>query len=118
MECSPLRFQGSVIEASSEMTATLFDPEQRFSVDKAFESDFLTPVLGYYSQLNGKLISLPFNASTPVLYYNQDILDEVGIKKIRFKGNFRQLSGWLGSNMNRLSSDLLIFTCTDANPHK
>lgn len=46
------------------------------------KEDFLAPVLGYYSTLDGRLISMPFNSSTPIVFYNQDILDELKIKKI------------------------------------
>jgi sn-glycerol 3-phosphate transport system substrate-binding protein len=33
--------------------------------------DFIGPVTGYYSK-DGKLYSMPFNSSTPILYYNKD----------------------------------------------
>lgn len=33
--------------------------------------DFIQPVQSYYSK-DGRLYSLPFNASTPILYYNKD----------------------------------------------
>ena len=32
--------------------------------------DYLPTVTGYYSTTEGKMLSLPFNSSTPVLYYN------------------------------------------------
>lgn len=32
----------------------------------------LGPVAGYYSDAQGKLLALPFNTTTPVLYYNRD----------------------------------------------
>src|SRR3546814_7419120 len=34
--------------------------------------DFLGAVASYYSSPDGKLISMPFNSSTPVFYYNKD----------------------------------------------
>jgi sn-glycerol 3-phosphate transport system substrate-binding protein len=46
------------------------------------KADFLGPVAGYYSQKDGTLISMPFNSSTPILFYNKDILAELGITKI------------------------------------
>jgi sn-glycerol 3-phosphate transport system substrate-binding protein len=33
---------------------------------------FLPPVAGYFSDAKGRLLALPFNGSTPVLYYNRD----------------------------------------------
>ena len=32
----------------------------------------------YYTTSGGRLLSLPFNSSTPVLWYNQDLLDMAG----------------------------------------
>ena len=33
---------------------------------------YLPAVVGYYSDAAGNMLSLPFNASTPILYYNKD----------------------------------------------
>lgn len=41
--------------------------------------DFLGAVAGYYSLPNGKLVSMPFNSSTPVLYYNKDAFTKAGL---------------------------------------
>ncbi|WP_341666600.1 sn-glycerol-3-phosphate ABC transporter substrate-binding protein UgpB [Alcaligenes sp. SDU_A2] len=41
--------------------------------------DFLGAVAGYYSSNEGKLISMPFNSSTPVLYYNKDAFQKAGL---------------------------------------
>lgn len=41
--------------------------------------DFLGAVAGYYSLPNGKLVSMPFNSSTPVLYYNKDAFIKAGL---------------------------------------
>ncbi|MGZ3705966.1 MAG: sn-glycerol-3-phosphate ABC transporter substrate-binding protein UgpB [Bdellovibrionota bacterium] len=43
-------------------------------------ADFLPPVLSYYKDSKGKLMSMPFNSSSPILYYNKDILAKAGIK--------------------------------------
>ncbi|MDV2115185.1 sn-glycerol-3-phosphate ABC transporter substrate-binding protein UgpB [Alcaligenes faecalis] len=42
-------------------------------------ADFLGAVAGYYSSNEGKLISMPFNSSTPVLYYNKDAFKKAGL---------------------------------------
>lgn len=42
-------------------------------------NDFLGAVAGYYSSNEGKLISMPFNSSTPVLYYNKDAFKKAGL---------------------------------------
>ena len=41
--------------------------------------DFLGAVASYYSSSEGKLISMPFNSSTPVFYYNKDLFEEAGL---------------------------------------
>ncbi len=41
--------------------------------------DFLGAVGGYYSSPEGKLVSMPFNSSTPVLYYNKDAFKKAGL---------------------------------------
>ena len=42
-------------------------------------SDYLPAVYGYYSTTDGKLLSMPFNSSTPVLYYNKDAFKKAGL---------------------------------------
>ncbi len=41
--------------------------------------DFLGAVGGYYSSPEGKLISMPFNSSTPVFYYNKEAFKKAGL---------------------------------------
>jgi sn-glycerol 3-phosphate transport system substrate-binding protein len=40
---------------------------------------YIGPVYGYYSTTDGKLLSMPFNSSTPVLYWNKDLLSKAGL---------------------------------------
>ena len=40
---------------------------------------FLPAVYGYYSTADGKLLSMPFNSSTPVLYYNKEAFRKAGL---------------------------------------
>jgi sn-glycerol 3-phosphate transport system substrate-binding protein len=42
-------------------------------------SGFLPVVTGYYADLAGNLLSYPFNASTPILYYNKDLFRAAGL---------------------------------------
>lgn len=41
--------------------------------------DFLPAVTGYYTDSSGNMLSMPFNSSTPVLYYNKDAFAKAGI---------------------------------------
>jgi len=40
---------------------------------------FIGPVTGYYSTPDGKLLSMPFNSSTPVLYRNKELMQKAGL---------------------------------------
>ncbi|MBL4597803.1 MAG: sn-glycerol-3-phosphate ABC transporter substrate-binding protein UgpB [Rhizobiaceae bacterium] len=45
-----------------------------------FDPDgYLGPVKGYYTTTDGKMLSLPYNSSTPVLYVNKDALKSAGL---------------------------------------
>jgi sn-glycerol 3-phosphate transport system substrate-binding protein len=47
--------------------------------EKFNPSDYLGAVYGYYSTTDGKLLSMPFNSSTVVLYYNKDAFKKAGL---------------------------------------
>ena len=51
-----------------EDTAQPFDP-----------SVYLSAVTGYYTTAEGEMLSLPFNSSTPVMYFNRDIFAAAGL---------------------------------------
>src|SRR5262249_14324365 len=40
---------------------------------------YLPVVTGYYADVSGNLLSLPFNVSTPILYYNKDQFRQAGL---------------------------------------
>ncbi|MBA3011543.1 MAG: sn-glycerol-3-phosphate ABC transporter substrate-binding protein UgpB [Proteobacteria bacterium] len=42
-------------------------------------SRYLQAVLSYYMNADGNLMSMPFNSSTPVMYYNTDMFEKAGI---------------------------------------
>jgi len=41
--------------------------------------DYLSAVAGYYSTSDGKLLSFPFNSSTPVFYWNKEVFKKAGL---------------------------------------
>ena len=49
-------------------TGAAFDPKA-----------FLTAVVGYYTDADGNMLSMPFNSSTPILYYNKDVFQKAGL---------------------------------------
>ncbi len=40
---------------------------------------YLPAVTGYYTTADGKMLSMPFNSSTPILYYNIDMFKKAGL---------------------------------------
>jgi sn-glycerol 3-phosphate transport system substrate-binding protein len=42
-------------------------------------ADFIAPARGYYSLPSGELLSMPFNVSTTVLFYNKDAFRKAGL---------------------------------------
>ena len=57
-------------------------PVYKLMEDQGYKVDwstYLQPVLSYYVDENGNLLSMPFNSSTPVMYYNVDLFKKAGI---------------------------------------
>lgn len=44
---------------------------------------YVAAVAGYYTAPSGEMLSFPFNSSTPVLYYNKDLLKKAGLDPSR-----------------------------------
>jgi sn-glycerol 3-phosphate transport system substrate-binding protein len=42
-------------------------------------SAYLPALAGYYADANGNMLSFPFNASTPILYYNKNMFRDAGL---------------------------------------
>ena len=57
-------------------------PVYQLMADHGYEidwNDFVPPVLSYYSTADGNLYSMPFNSSTPILYYNKTAFAQAGL---------------------------------------
>jgi len=57
-------------------------PVHQLSTDTGVAIDpaaYLPGVRGYYSTADGKLMSMPFNSSTTILYYNKDVFRRAGL---------------------------------------
>ena len=57
-----------VYQVMADTGASNFDPDA-----------YIGPVKGYYTTSDGKLLSLPYNSSTPVLYVNRDAFKAAGL---------------------------------------
>lgn len=42
---------------------------------------YLPAVVGYYTDTEGNMLSMPFNSSTPILYYNKDVFEKAGLDR-------------------------------------
>ncbi|MDO5621403.1 MAG: sn-glycerol-3-phosphate ABC transporter substrate-binding protein UgpB [Paracoccus sp. (in: a-proteobacteria)] len=40
---------------------------------------YLSAVVGYYTDTAGNMLSMPFNSSTPILYYNKNVFEKAGL---------------------------------------
>ncbi len=57
-------------------------PVYQMMADTGEEFDpkgFLSAVVGYYTDTDGNMLSMPFNSSTPILYYNKDVFKKAGL---------------------------------------
>lgn len=82
------RSQPAIVQVNEIATATMMaargaiypvyelmrDEKEAFS-----PSAYLPAVTGYYSDSAGNMLSFPFNASTPILYYNKNMFRDAGL---------------------------------------
>ncbi|WP_159591593.1 sn-glycerol-3-phosphate ABC transporter substrate-binding protein UgpB [Chelativorans xinjiangense] len=57
-------------------------PVYKLMQDAGAEFDpaaYLPAVVGYYADTDGNMLSMPFNSSTPILYYNKDVFEKAGL---------------------------------------
>jgi sn-glycerol 3-phosphate transport system substrate-binding protein len=62
------------------------------------KGDYLPAVISYYQTPEGELLSMPFNSSTPVLWYNKDALDAAGASVPATWGEVRETAQKLVDN--------------------
>ena len=82
------RSQPAIVQVNEIATATMM--AARGALYPVFElmrdqsetfspSAYLPAVTGYYSDVAGNMLSFPFNASTPILYYNKNLFRTAGL---------------------------------------
>lgn len=81
--------QPAIVQVFEVGTATMMGAKQAIypiyelmkDTKESFNPDnYLSAVTGYYTTNDGKMLSMPFNSSTPVLYYNKAMFKKAGIK--------------------------------------
>jgi sn-glycerol 3-phosphate transport system substrate-binding protein len=82
------RSQPAIVQVNEIATATMMAArgatypvyELMRDQDEAFTPSVYLPVItGYYTDTDGNMLSFPFNASTPILYYNKDLFRAAGL---------------------------------------
>jgi sn-glycerol 3-phosphate transport system substrate-binding protein len=82
------RSQPAIVQVNEIATATMMAakgatyPVHLLMRDEAapFQpTNYLPAVTGYYTDLTGNMLSFPFNASTPILYYNKELFRKAGL---------------------------------------
>ncbi|MEX0759670.1 MAG: sn-glycerol-3-phosphate ABC transporter substrate-binding protein UgpB [Tistlia sp.] len=80
--------QPEIVQVFEVGTATMMAaegaiyPVYQLMNDSGLEWDpeaYLPSVVGYYTDTQGNMLSMPFNSSTPVLYYNKKVFEEAGL---------------------------------------
>lgn len=78
----PHILQSFEVGTQTMMLSGAIYPVYELMADNGYKIDwsqYLQPVLSYYMNADGNLMSMPFNSSTPVMYYNVEMLNKAGI---------------------------------------
>lgn len=82
------RSQPAIVQVNEIATATMMAAKgatypvfelMRDEAEPFASSAFLPAITGYYADQAGNLLSFPFNASTPILYYNKTMFRAAGL---------------------------------------
>src|SRR5436309_23471 len=82
------RGQPAIVQVNEIATATMMAAKgatypvfelMRDEAEAFSPSAYLPAVAGYYTDIDGNMLSFPFNASTPILYYNKDLFRAAGL---------------------------------------
>lgn len=82
--------QPHIVQVFEVGTATMMSAEDKGAVYPVYQlmkdagvefdqSAYLPAVISYYTDTDNNLLSLPFNSSTPVLWYNKDMFKKAGV---------------------------------------
>ncbi len=82
------RSQPAIVQVNEIATATMMAAKgatypvyelMRDQAETFTPSAYLPAITGYYTDTAGNMLSFPFNASTPILYYNRDLFRAAGL---------------------------------------
>jgi len=81
----PHILQAFEVGTQTMMLSGAIYPVYKLMEDAGIDVDwdgYLQPVLSYYMNADGNLLSMPFNSSTPVMYYNKDQFKKAGLEPL------------------------------------
>jgi sn-glycerol 3-phosphate transport system substrate-binding protein len=82
------RGQPAIVQVNEIATATMMAAKgatypvfelMRDEAEAFSPTAYLPAITGYYTDIAGNMLSFPFNASTPILYYNKDLFRAAGL---------------------------------------
>jgi sn-glycerol 3-phosphate transport system substrate-binding protein len=82
------RSQPAIVQVNEIATATMMAAKgaiypvydlMRDQTESFSPAAYLPAITGYYSDVNGNMLSFPFNSTTPILYYNKDVFRAAGL---------------------------------------
>jgi sn-glycerol 3-phosphate transport system substrate-binding protein len=82
------RSQPAIVQVNEIATATMMAAKgatypvhelMRDESEPFLPTAYLPAITGYYTDLAGNMLSFPFNASTPILYYNKELFRRAGL---------------------------------------
>jgi sn-glycerol 3-phosphate transport system substrate-binding protein len=82
------RGQPAIVQVNEIATATMMAAKgatypvfelMRDEAETFSPTAYLPAITGYYTDMAGNMLSFPFNASTPILYYNKDLFRAAGL---------------------------------------
>jgi len=88
---APAILQVYEVGTATMMASKAIKPVYEVFADAGIKEDvsqFVPTVSGYYSDSKGRLLSQPFNSSTPVLYYNKDAFKKAGLNPDKTPNSF------------------------------
>lgn len=89
---APVLFQSNEISTKQLATSGMIEPMETITKKYKYDtSDIRENILDYY-RVDGKLYSMPFNSSAPVLYYNKDAFKAAGIDELPKSPTYEQVT--------------------------
>lgn len=89
---APVLIQQAHVYAPQLVDANALEPlDSYIAKDKSFERDKFIEPLFQSNVFNGKTWGLPFNCSTPIMYYNKDLFRKAGLDPEKFPTTWAEL---------------------------